>query len=51
MKNSVILPGVEIGKDVHVENQVVDKNARLIRMKEIVSDPDNPGYVKRSDIL
>lgn len=51
VKNSVILPGVEIGKDVHVENQVVDKNARLIRMKEIVSDPDNPGYVKRSDIL
>ncbi len=51
VKNSVILPGVEIGKDVHVENQVVDKNARLIHMKEIVSEAGHPGYVKRGDIL
>lgn len=51
VKNSVILPGVEIGKDVHVENQVVDKHVRIVRVKEVVSDPDHPGYIKRGDII
>ena len=51
VKNSVILPDSVIGKDVYVENQVVDKHAKLIHVKEIISSPDRPGYVKRNDTL
>ena len=36
---------------LYVENQVVDKHAKLIHVKEIISSPDRPGYVKRNDTL
>lgn len=49
VKSSVILPGVYIGEDVHIENVVVDKQARLVRKKELVGLPDHPLYVKRND--
>ena len=49
MKNSVILPGAVIGEDVHIENVVVDKQARILRKKEILAQPDKPMYVKRND--
>lgn len=51
VKNSVILAGAIIGAGVHVENQVVDKRAKLTHVKEIVSAPDEPGYIKRGDTL
>ena len=51
IKNSVILPGSTIGKDVHVENFVVDKHAKITHAKEIVAEPNNPGYVRRRDTL
>ena len=51
VKNCVILPGALIGEDVHVENVVVDKSAKLVRMKEVISDPAEPAYIKRGDIL
>ncbi len=51
VNNSIILADTVIGEDVHVENQVVDKQAKLIRMKEIVSAPETPGYVRRNDTL
>ncbi|MDD3338379.1 MAG: glucose-1-phosphate adenylyltransferase subunit GlgD [Lachnospiraceae bacterium] len=51
VKNSIILAGAVIGENVHVENQVVDKRAQLIRVKEIVSNPSKPGYIKREDVL
>ena len=51
VRNSVVLAEVTIGEDVHVENEVVDKWARLIRKKEIVSPADQPGYIKRNDTL
>ncbi|GAA6493209.1 MAG TPA: glucose-1-phosphate adenylyltransferase subunit GlgD [Candidatus Bariatricus faecipullorum] len=51
VKNSVILPDVVIGKDVHIENQVVDKHAHVIHIKDLVSTPDRPGYVRRDDTL
>jgi len=50
VKNSVILPGVVIGADAHVENVVVDKNAKIIHAKKVVSE-GTPGYIKRNDIL
>ena len=40
-----------VGENVHVENEVVDKWAKLVRKKEIVSPAENPGYIKREDTL
>ena len=51
VKNSVILAYSRIGKDVHVENQVVDKWAQIVHAKEIIGTPEKPGYIKRDDIL
>ena len=49
IKNSIILPGAIIGEDVHVENHVVDKYAKITHVKEIIGTPENPGYIKRED--
>lgn len=51
VKNSVVLANTIIGKDVHIENQVIDKWAQVIHAKEIIASPENPGYVKRDDIV
>ena len=51
IRNCVILGHTIIGEGVHLECQVVDKWAQLIHVKEIIADPENPGYVKRDDIL
>lgn len=51
VKNSVVLANSVIGKDVHIENQVIDKWAQVIHAKEIIADPEKPGYVKRDDIV
>ena len=51
VKNSVVLAYTLIGEDVHVENQVVDKWVQITKTKEIISDPDTPGYVCRDDHL
>lgn len=51
IKNSVVLAGAEIGEGVHVENLVVDKLAKILHVKEVVSDPALPGYIKRGDII
>lgn len=51
VKDSVVLSYASIGKDVRVEGQVVDKWAKIIHAKEIVADPANPGYIRRSDTL
>ena len=49
VKNCVILPGAMIGEDVHIENVVVDKKARIVRKKELLGLADTPLYVKRND--
>lgn len=51
VKNSVLLPGTLIGENVHVENFVVDKGAKIIHANELVAEADNPGYVKHQDTL
>ena len=51
VKNCVILPEVNIGANVHLENLVVDKHASITRTKNIVADPANPEYIKRNDTL
>ena len=42
---------LHVGEDVHVENQVVDKRAKLLHAKEIIANVDNPGYIKRNDTV
>lgn len=51
VKNSVVLAGAVIGENVHVENQVIDKRALLLHVKEVISAPDEPGYIKRADTI
>lgn len=51
VKNCVILPDVVIEEGIHVENQVVDKHARILHMKELIGDPEQPGYIRRDDIV
>lgn len=49
VKDSVILPGVIIGEDVHIEGAIIDKKAKITRMKELIADSSHPAYVKRND--
>lgn len=51
IKNCVILSYADIGPGVHLENQVIDKWVKIRRATEIIASPDNPGYIKRDDIL
>ncbi len=51
VKNSVLLPGAVIGKNAVIENQVVDKRAQIVHANEIISTPDDPGYIRREDKL
>ena len=51
IKNCVILGHCVIGEGVHLENQVVDKYAKISHAKEIIADAEHPGYVNRNDIL
>ena len=51
VKNSIVLAGAEIGENILVENQVIDKRAKLLKLKSAVSPADKPGYIKREDSL
>ena len=51
IKNCVISTDVVIADGTHLENLIVDKHARVLHTKEIVADPENPGYVRRGDII
>ena len=49
IKDSIILPDVVIGKNVNIENAIVDRLAEVTHTKNIVGKKDNPIYVKRGD--
>ncbi len=51
VRNCVVLAYVEIGENVLVENQVIDKWAKVIHGNKIVADPEHPGYINRDDTL
>ena len=51
VKNCVILPDVIVDTDVHLENIVADKHAKITHVKEVVADPNEPGYIRRNDII
>ena len=51
VKNCVILGHSIIEEGIHLEYQVVDKWARIANIKELIATPDNPGYIRRDDVI
>ena len=51
VKNCIISAYVNVGEGVRLEGQVIDKWAKIVTTKEIVTGLDNPGYIKRDDTL
>ena len=51
VKDCLILAYTTIGEGVHIEGQVVDKWVTIKNTKEIVADPEEPGYINRDDVL
>ena len=51
VKNSVVLAYSSIGKDVVVDNQVIDKWAKIIHANQLIAEPGKPGYIRRDDTL
>ncbi|MDD2971872.1 MAG: glucose-1-phosphate adenylyltransferase subunit GlgD [Lachnospiraceae bacterium] len=51
VRNSIVLANSIIGANTHVENQVVDKRAQIQHVKEVISAPEKPGYIKRGDVI
>lgn len=51
IKNCVISTDVVIADGTHLENLIVDKHASILHTKELVADPENPGYVRRGDTI
>ncbi len=51
VKNCVIMTDVTVGENVHLENLVVDKHARITHVKEVTADPGSPAYIRRGDSI
>lgn len=47
--NSNVLPGSKIGKGIHLDHVIVDKNAIVEKVNELKGSLDSPVYVKRRD--
>lgn len=47
--NSNVLPGSKIGKGIHLDHVIVDKNAVVEKVNELKGSLDAPVYVKRRD--
>ena len=50
-ENCVVLSDAYIGENVHIENQVIDKHAKITHVKELSASEERPGYVRRNDTL
>lgn len=51
LKNCVVLDNTHIGKDVHLENQIVDRYVTIDHANDIAGTAEAPGYVKHGDTL
>lgn len=49
IENSVVLSSAYIGAGVHVKNYVVDKHVSITKVKDIIAEDGNIGYIKRND--
>ncbi|MEG0453452.1 MAG: glucose-1-phosphate adenylyltransferase subunit GlgD, partial [Coprobacillus sp.] len=50
VKNCIILNGSYVCPGAHLENVIIDKDARIEKKKELVSD-GGPLYVKEGDVV
>lgn len=51
VKHCMVLSHSVIGDGVHIENQIVDKWAQVLHVKELSATEEDPGYVRREDVL
>ena len=51
VRNCIIMGHVIIEEGVRIENMVVDKWARITAKQNIVCPEDEPGYIRRMDII
>lgn len=51
VKNSIVFSGSEIAAGAVLENVIVDKDAKIEKVTELVGDADNPLYVREGDIV
>ena len=51
VENSIVLDHANIGADVHLDCQIVDKYANITKTRDLIATPDKPGYVHRADKL
>jgi glucose-1-phosphate adenylyltransferase len=51
VKGCIVMAYAEIGENVVLQNQVVDKYAKIIHENKILAEADTPGYIKHSDVL
>lgn len=51
VKNCVLSSKVIVGEDVHIENLIVDKYAKIEKVKEVIGNPEKIGYVTKGDKL
>lgn len=51
IKNSIISSGCLIGENTHIENAIVDRDAKVIHINELVGTLEDPIYVKKGDII
>lgn len=47
INNCIILTDCVISEDCHLENVIVDKYAKIIHVKELIGDVDNPVFIKQ----
>ena len=51
VKGCIVLAYAEIGENVVIQNQVVDKYAKIVHENKILAEPGSVGYIKHSDTL
>ena len=51
LKGCIVMAYAEIGENVVLQNQVVDKYAKIVHENKILAEADAPGYSKHSDTL
>ena len=51
VRNCIVLAYSKIGADAQLENQVVDKWAKIGKGRILKAPPERPGYIRREDVL
>ncbi len=51
INNSIILTDCEVGEDCNLDYVIVDKQAKIIFIKELIGTSSDPVFIKREDIV